>query len=87
MPVQSEDVVIESLSNVVLIGELSEDQLLHDVLKEVLSKQQQSGILVASTDEYKETIDPVFAGSVAAARLDLIRSNYDRPGQVIACSC
>lgn len=51
MPVQSEGVVIKSLSNVVLIGELSEDQLLHDVLNEVLSKQQQSCILVASTDE------------------------------------
>lgn len=83
MPVQSEGEVIKSLSNVVLIGELSQDKLLHEVLKDVLGEQQQSDILTASTSEGKETIDPVFVGSVAAARLDLIRSNYDR--QVIAC--
>lgn len=81
MPVQFEDVIIKSLSNVVLIGELSQDKLLHEVLKDVLSEEQQPDILTASTSEGKETIDPVFAGSVAAAQLDLI----NRPGYVIAC--
>lgn len=78
LPIEYDGEVLKSLSNVVLLGESSQDQLLHDVLKDVLSKQQQPGINTAVVDKYKGPVHPVFAASVGAARLNLIRSNFDR---------
>ncbi|KAJ5666559.1 hypothetical protein N7462_010968 [Penicillium macrosclerotiorum] len=70
--------MLKSLSNVILLGQSLQDQLLHDVLKDVLSKQQQPGINTAVVDKYKKSVNPVFAASVGAARLNLIRSNFGR---------
>jgi hypothetical protein len=77
MPIEFNGEVSKSLSNVVLLGELSQDQLLHDVIKDVLGKQQQSDIDTMVIDKHKELVSPVFAASVGAARLSLIRSNFD----------
>jgi hypothetical protein len=43
-----------------------------------LRKQQQFGINTVVVDKHKELVNPVFAASVGAARLNLIRSNFDR---------
>jgi hypothetical protein len=75
MPVKCDGVVLKSLSNVVLLGESSQDQLLHDVLKDVLSKQEQSVNETTVFDQHEAPLNPVFAGSLAAARLNMFRSN------------
>jgi hypothetical protein len=78
MPIEYNGEMLKSLSNVVLLGESSQDHLLHDVLEDVLRKQQQFGINTVVVDKHKELVNPVFAASVGAARLNLIRSNFDR---------
>ncbi|KAJ5577639.1 uncharacterized protein N7459_006603 [Penicillium hispanicum] len=78
MPIEYDGESFKSLSNVVLLGESSESQILQDVLKELLGKQQRSGINTSVVDQHKDPVSRVFAASVAAARLDLIRSNFDR---------
>lgn len=78
MPIEVNGEVLKSLSNVVLLGELSQDRLLHDVLRELLSRQQQSDVNTAVVAKDKAPVNPVFAASVGAARLNLIRSNFDR---------
>lgn len=78
MPIEYDGEMLKSLSNVVLLGESSQDQVLHDVLEDVLSKLQQSGINTTVVDKHKEPVNPVFAASVGAARLNLMRSNFDR---------
>lgn len=75
MPVEFNSEVLKSLSNVVFLGESSQDQLLRDVLKDVLSKQEQSGNETTVVDKHEEPVNPVFAGSLAAARLNMFRSN------------
>lgn len=67
---------LKSLSNVVLLGESAADPLLHDVLKDVLSKQQQKTdfLLADAGDRRKRPIDPVFTPSMGAAHLDFFRS-------------
>lgn len=78
MPVEYDGEVLKSLSNVILLGESSQDQLLRDVLKEVLSKQEQSGIETTVVEKHEEPVNPVFAGSLGAARLNQFRSNFAR---------
>ncbi|KAJ5166238.1 uncharacterized protein N7482_005019 [Penicillium canariense] len=78
MPVEYDGEMLKSLSNVILLGESSQDKLLHDILKDVLSKQQPSGINTAVVDQHQEPVNPVFAASVGAARLNLFKLNFDR---------
>lgn len=59
----------------VLLGESASDSLLNDVLKDVLSTQHD--ILTTAVERCKGPVYPVFAASMGAAQLDLIRSNFD----------
>lgn len=77
IPVEYDGEVLNSLSNVVLLGELSQDQLLHDVLEDVLSKQKQYDVYTAIIDKQTELLSQVFAGSVGAARLNSIRADFN----------
>ena len=60
---------LKSFSKVVLLGEPAGDRLLYDVLKGVLSKQQQQTdyLPAATVDGRKGLIDSVFAPSMGAA--------------------
>lgn len=63
---------MESLSDVLVLGESTGDPLLHEVLKDVFRKQQQSdSLLAAAVDRHKGPIDLVFAGAAGATHRDL----------------
>jgi hypothetical protein len=68
LPLMVDGETLESFSDVLLLGESAGDPLLHDALKNVLSKQQQpDNLLAAAVDRRKGPIDPVFAGATSAA--------------------
>lgn len=67
---------LDSINNLVILGEAAGDRQLHEVLKEVLVKHY--GRLINSiTVRSSSAVDPLFAGSRGAAADCLSRLNYE----------